>query len=197
MPSTAPLFCLVVAGGVAHQVHDAALPRGAGEDLLDGALEPLMGVAGDADDAVDPACAQRKQERLPAVIGLRVDGGHERGRLHASCVPALDVGGVEPDVGVADVRQSRSCRSATDSSSDEHILDTWLALMRSMPMDCATRFTFLVDTPLATISETADLTARSTREYRLIRSSEKYVPERSFGILRLIVPTLVASLHSR
>lgn len=43
-----------------------------------------------------------------------------------------------------------------------------------MPMDCATRFTFLVDTPLATISETADLTARSTREYRLIRSSEKY-----------------------
>mgnify|MGYP000023137853 CR=1 FL=1 len=105
MPSTAPLFCLVVAGGVAHQVHDAALPRGAGEDLLDGALEPLMGVAGDADDAVDPACAQRKQERLPAVIGLRVDGGHERGRLHASCVPALDVGGVEPDVGVADVRQ--------------------------------------------------------------------------------------------
>ena len=53
-------------------MHDAALPRGAGEDLLDGALEPLMGVAGDADDAVDPACAQRKQERLPAVIGLRV-----------------------------------------------------------------------------------------------------------------------------
>lgn len=43
--------------------------------------------------------------------------------------------------------RSRSCRSATDSSSNEHVLDTWLALMRSMPMACATRFTFPVDTP--------------------------------------------------
>lgn len=110
-----------VAGGVAHQVHDASLPRGAGEDLLDGALEALVGVAGDADDAVDPACAQRQQERPPAVVGLgvdgvepqkapvasraRADGGHERGGLHAAGVPALDVCGVEPDVGVADVRQ--------------------------------------------------------------------------------------------
>ena len=110
-----------VAGGVAHQVHDAALPCGAGEDLLYRALEALVGVAGDADDAVDPACAQRQQERLPAVVGLGVDGveaeqapvaaragadgGDERGRLHAPGVPALDVGGVEPDVGVADVGQ--------------------------------------------------------------------------------------------
>ena len=36
--------------------------------------------------------------------------------------------------------------------------------MRSMPMDCATRFTFLVETPLITISDTAAITARSTRE---------------------------------
>lgn len=42
-----------------HQVHDAALPRGAGEDFLDGALEPLMGVAGDADDAVDPVVSRK------------------------------------------------------------------------------------------------------------------------------------------
>lgn len=48
------------------------------------------------------------------------------------------------------------------SSSEEHILDTWLALMRSMPMDCATRFTLLADTPLVTISETAAATVRST-----------------------------------
>lgn len=48
------------------------------------------------------------------------------------------------------------------SSSEEHILDTWLALMRSMPMDFATRFTLLADTPLVTISETAAATARST-----------------------------------
>lgn len=45
--------------------------------------------------------------------------------------------------------------------------------MRSMPMDCATRFTFLVDTPFVTISETAAMTARSTREYRSMRSSGK------------------------
>ena len=63
-----------VAGGVAHQMHDAALPRGAREDLLIGALEALVGVAGDADHAVDPACAQRQQERLPTVVGLGVDG---------------------------------------------------------------------------------------------------------------------------
>lgn len=59
-----------------------------------------------------PACAQRQQERPPAVVGLgvdgvepqkapvasraRADGGHERGGLHAAGVPALDVCGVEP-----------------------------------------------------------------------------------------------------
>lgn len=64
--------------------------------------------------------------------------------------------------------RSRSCRSATDSSSDERILDTWLALMRPMFTPCATRFAFLVDTPLVTVSDTAAMTARSTREYRPI-----------------------------
>lgn len=102
-------------------MHDVSLPRGAGEDLLYRAPEALVGVAGVADDAVDPACAQRQQERPPTVIGLsvdgveaekapvasrpRADGVHERGGLHAPGVPALDVGGVEPDVGVADVGQ--------------------------------------------------------------------------------------------
>ena len=110
-----------VAGGVAHQVHDAALPRGAREHLLDRAPEAPVGVAGDAYDPVDPARPQREKERPPAAVGLCVDGvepeqapvaarpgadsGHERGRLHAAGVPALDVSGVEPDVGVADVRQ--------------------------------------------------------------------------------------------
>lgn len=102
-------------------MHDAALPRGAGEHLPDGALQALVSVAGDADDAVDPARPQRQQEGLPAVVGLRVDGvepeqapvaaragadgGDERGGLHAAGVPALYVGRVEPNVGVADVRQ--------------------------------------------------------------------------------------------
>lgn len=78
-----------------------------------------MGVAGDADHTVDPACAQRQRERLPAVVGLAVDGvkpqkaplpvragadgGERRGRLHVACAPALDVGRVELDVGVDDV----------------------------------------------------------------------------------------------
>lgn len=99
-----------VAGGVAHQMHDAALPRGAREGLLDRAFEALVGVAGDADHAADPACAQRQRERLPAVVGLGVDGvepqkapvparadadgGDQRGRLRVACVPALDVGSV-------------------------------------------------------------------------------------------------------
>lgn len=48
-----------VAGGAAHRMRDAALPRGVREDLPDRAIEALMGVAGDADHAVDPACAQR------------------------------------------------------------------------------------------------------------------------------------------
>lgn len=100
-------------------MRDAALPRGAREDLPDRALEALAGVAGDADHAVDPACAQRQRERLPAAVGLGVDGvepqkapvparadadgGCRRGRPHAARVPALDVGRVEPDVGVGDV----------------------------------------------------------------------------------------------
>lgn len=100
-------------------MHDAALPRGAREDLLDRAPETLVGVAGDADHAVDPAYAQRQQERPPAVVGLGVDGvepqeapvparvdvdgGDQRGRLHAARAPALDAGCVEPDIRVGDV----------------------------------------------------------------------------------------------
>ena len=45
--------------------------------------------------------------------------------------------------------------------------------MRSMPMVRATRFTFLVDTPSAAISDTAAMPARSTREYRSTRFSGK------------------------
>ncbi len=74
-------------------------------------------------------------------------------------------------VGVDDVRRSRSRRSASDSSSDEHILDTWLALVRPMPTPCAMLFIFLVGTPLVTVSDTSAMTARSTREYRSMRSS--------------------------
>lgn len=98
---------------------DAAPRRGAQEDPPDRAIEALVGVAGDADHTVDSACVQRQRERLPAVVGLGVDGvepqkapvtaradadgGDQRVRLHAACAPALDVGRVEPNVGVDDV----------------------------------------------------------------------------------------------
>ena len=69
--------------------------------------------------------------------------------------------------------KSRSCRSATASSSDERILDTWLALMRSMFTPYGTRFAFLMGTPSAAISDTATMTARFTRENRSTRPSGK------------------------
>lgn len=60
--------------------------------------------------------------------------------------------------------RSRSCRSATASTSDSQILETWLELMRSTPKAGATCSTLLVDTPHVTISETAAPTALSTLE---------------------------------
>ena len=64
-----------------------------------------------------------------------------------------------------------------------------LALMRSMPMDCATRFTLLADTPLVTISETAAATARSTPGNARSGPRGRSSPARSFGILRLMCQT--------
>ena len=63
---------------------------------------------------------------------------------------------------------------ATDLFRDKHILESWLSPIRALPMDCVMRCTFLAGTPSGTISETAAMTARSTREYRLNRSSERY-----------------------
>lgn len=42
------------------------------------ALEAPVGVVSDTDRVVDPPCAQRQQERLPAVVGLSVDGVEPR-----------------------------------------------------------------------------------------------------------------------
>lgn len=60
---------------------------------------------------------------------------------------------------------------ATASSSDSQMRETWLELMRSMPMARATFSTFLVEAPFANISETAAATARSVRDQRVNRSS--------------------------
>lgn len=69
----------------------------------------------------DPALAQRAQEGGPArvrlgvdgveaeqpavAVGSRADGRDERARRHMSAVPALDVGGVHPNIGKGHVGQ--------------------------------------------------------------------------------------------
>ena len=110
-----------LAGAAPDQVDHAPLPRGALEDLRDGALETRVGVGGDQLDAVDAPGAQALQEAQPRVVGLGVDdvqaqhaapavlvaadGGDDGDGGHMRARPALDVGGVEPDVGHAQARQ--------------------------------------------------------------------------------------------
>ena len=111
-----PLLAGGGAGGRApHEVHDASLPGGPREHLLDGAPEALVGIRGHARDAGDAPPAQRPQEGEPAGVALRVDrvdpeqaavavrprayGRDERARRDMAPVAALDVGCVHPDVG--------------------------------------------------------------------------------------------------
>ena len=95
-------------------MHDAALPRGALEDLRDRLDEPLVVVRDHALDARDAAPAQAAQERLPRHRRLGVhhaeaheppravvaagDGGHHALGLHVALVAAVQVGRVEPQV---------------------------------------------------------------------------------------------------
>ena len=81
-----------------------------------------MGVAGDAYDPAD-ARPQRQKERFPAVVGLGVDGvepqqtsvaarpsadgGDGHSGLNAAGCPALNVCGVEPDVGDSSLPRGR------------------------------------------------------------------------------------------
>lgn len=99
---------------VALEVHDAALPAGARQALGDGAHEPGAGVADDEALAGEPA-----REREPARVGLGVDGrdaehaahpvgadadgGDGRRGLHPAVPPALDVRGVQEQVGEPDL----------------------------------------------------------------------------------------------
>ena len=68
------LPCRGTRSRVAHEMHDAALPGGAGEDLLDGQAQALVGVGGHADHVMDAPFPQGAQERHPACMGLGVDG---------------------------------------------------------------------------------------------------------------------------
>lgn len=110
-----------IPGGVAHEMHDAALPGRAGKDLLDRTLEPFVGIAGHADNAGDFASSQGKKKTLPAIVGLGVDGVHAENppvaigscadcrdqddRVHMALVPALEVGGIKPKIGKGGLRQ--------------------------------------------------------------------------------------------
>lgn len=106
-------------GAVAHQVGDAALPGRALEGLRHRPHEAWVGVGGDERHARHAAVADRAQERQPGVVALGVhdrdaqhvppapfvaaDRGHDcRGRDPA-LAPALDVGGVYPEVGHAEL----------------------------------------------------------------------------------------------
>ena len=104
-----------LAHAVAHEVDGAALPRGALEDLAEGADEARVGVRDDELHPGDAAAADRPQEGEPRVVRLGIhhvdaqdappaarvaaDGGDNGGGRHVAPAAALDVGGVEPDVG--------------------------------------------------------------------------------------------------
>ena len=104
-----------LAHAVAHEVDRAALPRGALEDLAEGADEARVGVRDDEPHARRPARADGPQEGEPRVVRLGVDhvdardappaariaadGGDHGGGGDAAPAAALDVCRVEPDVG--------------------------------------------------------------------------------------------------
>lgn len=90
--------------------------------------EPGVGVAGDEAHADESALAQRARESEPAGVGLRADGrdaGHaaravgpdadgrgDRCGPHAAVLPALEVGGVEEQVGRLDATRPTRCELA-------------------------------------------------------------------------------------
>ncbi len=79
-------------------------------------------------------------------------------------VTAFDVGRIEPNIRGGGVGRSLPCVSSTVAPSDSQILETWLALVRSMPSVAATLDAHLVDTPLVILSGIAAIMALSTRE---------------------------------
>lgn len=65
-----------LAHAVAHQVHRAALPCGALEDLAYGPDQALVGIGDDELGAGRAAVAQLPQEAEPRFVGLRVHHGY-------------------------------------------------------------------------------------------------------------------------
>ena len=100
---------------VAHEVHPAALPGGAQQDLADRGLEARVVATDHERDAVEAPSAQVAQEVTPEGLVLAVAQGesqdlavaveadpgrdHDGPRDHSPAHAGLDVGGVEEDVG--------------------------------------------------------------------------------------------------
>lgn len=103
--------------------------------------------------------------------GRRVAGGVAH-QMHDAALPCGTRVGVDDVLAGRAPAGRRLTRPATSTSSTPGRRSCGLCPC-SVPMLCATRFTFMVDTPLVTISDTAAMTARSTRENRSTRSSGK------------------------
>src|SRR5829696_3876420 len=106
-------------------MHPATLPRSALQNLLDGALEPPVGVTGHQSHPREAAGDHRAQESTPersvlagahvqaqhlplAGLSLHADGYDHRHGDHATVLAGFDVGGVDPDVGVSSLQRPTS-----------------------------------------------------------------------------------------
>ena len=152
---------------VALEVDDAVLPVGARQALGNGAHELGAGVADDAVYAGEAAFAQRPQKPGPAgvsfgvdgrdgehaahPVGADADGDDDRRGLDAAVPPALDVDGVEGQVGGPDLPEIPGDRLRDPASSDLRIALTLSFESLSMPIFRAIRAIFLVEMPWATI----------------------------------------------
>jgi hypothetical protein len=104
-------------------VHHAPLPRGAHQDRLDGALQTPVGITGHRPHPRETAGDQGAQESAPerpvlawahvkaqhlplSGLSLHADGYDHRHRVHPPILAGLDVGGVDPDVGVRTLQLS-------------------------------------------------------------------------------------------
>ena len=139
----------------------------------------------------------RDAEHAAHPVGADADGGDGRRGLHPAVPPALDVRGVQEQVGNPTSPRSREASSATPASSNLHIALIWSFESLSMPIFWAIRSIFLVETPLAHDFAAAAAPARSARDYLSIRPSGKCVSARSLGMRSTMSPTGVASPRSR
>lgn len=136
-------------------------------------------------------------EHVPPAVRVAAYRGDDRGRRDAALAPALDVRGVQPQVGHVEKAQG-SRLQLLDLGVQARAYGARLVLREPLdPIASATLRAFRVLVPVAHISATAATSARSTRRQRSRTSSGKKLPERSFGMRSASVPTHVTGLRSR